>query len=100
VDATDSEHEPEPPAGESPEGVGPEIFREQLRTAAKQDPTHGANIRLNENTVFLEDIEAVEAEPDERRSQVRLRNGLIIGGLSGAAIVAALATLRYRRRRQ
>jgi hypothetical protein len=51
----------------------------------------GANIRLNENTVFLEDIEAVEAEPDERRSRVRLRNGLIVGGLSGAAIVAALA---------
>jgi hypothetical protein len=100
VDTTDPEHGPETSAGEIPEGVGPEIFREHLINAAKQDPADGANIRLNEETVFLEDIESIEAEPDERRSRVRLRNGIIIGGLSGAAIVAALATLRYRRRHQ
>ena len=100
VDDTDAEHEPETLAGEIPEGVGPEIFREHLTKAAKQDPAHGVNIRLNDNTVFLEDIESVEAEPDEHRSRVRLRNGIIIGGLTGAAIAAALATLRYRRRRQ
>jgi MYXO-CTERM domain-containing protein len=28
-----------------------------------------------------------------------LRNGAIVGGLTGAAIVAALATIRYRRRK-
>jgi hypothetical protein len=48
--------------------------------------------------VFLDDIDSVEAEDEGRRSRVRLRNGLIIGGLTGAAIVAALATVRYRRR--
>jgi hypothetical protein len=99
VDGSDSEHALESLAGEIPVGVGPEIFREQLVQAAKQDPGHGANIRLNENTVFLEDIESVEAEADERRSRVLLRNGIIIGGITGAAIVTALATLRYRSRR-
>jgi hypothetical protein len=86
------------PPGEIPAGVGPEIFREQLRRAAEQDPAHGAHIRLEEEVVFLEDIESVEAEPGGHRSRVRLRNGLIIGGITGAAIVAALATIRYRRR--
>lgn len=99
MNRSDSEHVLEPLAGETPVGVGPEIFREQLAQAAKQDPAHGANIRLNENTVYLEDIESVEAEADDRSSRVRLRSGIIIGGLTGAAIVAALATVRYRSRR-
>ena len=99
MEEPDSDHEPETLAGDIPEGVGPEIFRDQLTNATKQDPAHGASIRLDDNTVFLEDIESVEAEPNEHRSRVRLRNGIIIGGLTGAAIVAALATLRYRRRR-
>jgi hypothetical protein len=85
--------------GETPEGVGPEVFREQLRHAARQDSEHGAYIQLDEDTVFLEDIETVEAEPEGHRSRVRLRSGLIISGLTGAAIVAALATVRYRQRR-
>ncbi len=84
--------------GEVPEGVGPEVFRQQLRQAADQDPAHGAHIRLDRDTVFLEDIETVEEEAGSGHSRVRLRNGVIIGGLTGAAIVAALATMRYRRR--
>ena len=85
--------------GEMPEGLGPEVFREQLRQAAKQDPAHGAHITLDAETVFLEDVQSVEAEPETHKSRVRLRNGAIIGGLTGGAIVAALATVRYRRRR-
>jgi hypothetical protein len=85
--------------GEVPDGIGPEVFREQLRRAAQQDPAHGAHIRFASETVFLEDVEAVEADTEPSRSRVRLRSGAIIGGLTGAAIVAALATVRYRRRR-
>ena len=92
------EHEHEAPAGEVPEGVGPEVFRERLRQASEQDPVDGAHITLDDEVVFLEDIESVEAEDDDHKSRVRLRNGLIIGGVTGAAIVAALATVRYRRR--
>ena len=85
--------------GDVPEGLGPEVFRERLRQAAQQDPAHGAHIMIEEETVFLEDVQAVEAEPEGHKSRVRLRNGAIIGGLTGAAIVAALATVRYRRRK-
>jgi hypothetical protein len=85
--------------GDVPEGLGPEVFRERLRQAAQQDPAHGAHITIEEETVFLEDVQAVEAEPEGHKSRVRLRNGAIIGGLTGAAIVAALATVRYRRRK-
>jgi hypothetical protein len=53
---------------------------------------------LEEQSLFLEDIQGVEQESGTGRSRVRLRNGVIIGGLTGAAIVAALATVRYRRR--
>lgn len=74
------------------------MFRERLRQAAQQDPDDGAHITLEEEVVFLEDIETVEAESESHKSRVRLRNGLIIGGVTGAAIVAALATIRYRRR--
>lgn len=94
------DHEPthDGPAGEVPEGVGPEVFRERLRQASQQDPDDGAHITLDDEVVFLEDIESVEAETESHKSRVRLRNGLIIGGVTGAAIVAALATVRYRRR--
>jgi hypothetical protein len=91
--------ENEPVHGDVPEGLGPEVFRERLRQAAQQDPAHGAHITLDAETVFLEDVQSVEAEPEGHKSRVRLRNGAIIGGLTGAAIVAALATVRYRRRR-
>jgi hypothetical protein len=94
--------EPDGPHGEVPEGVGPEVFRERLRQASQQDPVDGAHITLEKEVIFLADIESVEAEPEGEgeghRSRVRLRNGLIIGGVTGAAIVAALATVRYRRR--
>ena len=83
--------------GEVPPGLGPEIFRERLQQVAQADPESGAEITLQDQKVFLADIHSVEAEPDARRSRVRLRNGLIIGGITGAAIVAALATVRYRR---
>jgi hypothetical protein len=56
-----------------------------------------AEITLQDQKLFLADIETVDAEPDGHRSLVRRRNGLIIGGITGAAIVAALATVRYRR---
>ena len=83
--------------GEVPEGLGPDMFRDHLERAA-----HGvddAHVTLQDEDVFLGDIESIEAEvDDEQHSRVRLRNGVIIGGLSGAAIVAALATVRYRRR--
>jgi hypothetical protein len=98
-DRSGDEKDNEPVHGDVPEGLGPEVFREQLRQAAQQDPAHGAHITLEEETVFLEDIQSVEAEPEGHKSHVRLRNGAIIGGLTGAAIVAALATVRYRRRR-
>jgi hypothetical protein len=93
------EKDSDPVHGDVPEGLGPEVFREQLREAARQDPTHGAHIRIKDETLFLEDVESVEAEPEGHQSRVRLRNGAIIGGLTGAAIVAALATVRYRRRK-
>jgi hypothetical protein len=99
VDENDGEQDGEPVHGDVPEGLGPEVFREQLREAARQDPAHGAQIKLQEETLFLEDVESVEAEPEGHKSRVRLRNGAIIGGVTGAAIVAALATIRYRRRR-
>jgi hypothetical protein len=100
---TDAERptDPEPVSvqGDVPDGVGPEVFREQLRRAARQDPAHGAHITIESETVFLEDVESVEAEAGGHQSRVRLRNGAIIGGLTGAAIVGALATIRYRRRK-
>jgi hypothetical protein len=55
---------------------------------------------LDQEVLYLEDIEDVEQESGGSRSRVRLRNGVIIGGLTGAAIVAALATVRYKRRRR
>jgi hypothetical protein len=91
---------PDQPQGEVPPGLGPELFRERLQQAAREDPESGAEIILEDQAVFLVDIESVEAEPDAHRSRVRLRNGLIIGGVTGAAIVAALATVRYRRHRR
>jgi hypothetical protein len=94
MDESESEHA----QGDVPDGVGPELFRERLRQVAGQDPADGAHITLVEEVVFLADIESVEAEPEGQHSRVRLRSGLIIGGVTGAAIVAALATIRYRRR--
>lgn len=91
------EIEAENPLGEVPD-VGPEVFREQLRRAARQDPDDGAHVTLHDEGLYLADIESVEAE-DEHRSRVTLRNGVIIAGVTGAAIVAALATIRFRRRR-
>jgi hypothetical protein len=94
------ERETDPIHGDIPEGVGPEVFRDQLRRAARNESEHGAHIRLRNENVRLEDVDTVEAEAGGHRSRVRLRNGVIIGGLTGAAIVAALATVRYRRRHQ
>ena len=94
----DTEHEG--PPGEVPEGVGPDVFREHLGHITAQHGDDGAHITLDEQSLFLEDIQGVDEEPGTGRSRVRLRNGLIIGGLTGAAIVAALATVRYRRRRR
>ncbi len=85
--------------GEYPEGVGPEVFRDRLAQLAAQDPAHGAHVELDDAYVPVEDIESIEAEDGGHRSRVNLRNGVIIGGLTGAAIVAALATIRYRQRR-
>jgi uncharacterized protein (DUF849 family) len=84
--------------GDVPPGLGPEIFRDHLQRVVGGDSGNGAEITLREQQVALADIEGVEAEADGHRSRIRLRNGLIIGGLTGAAIVAALATTRYRRR--
>lgn len=93
------ETEGEEAQGEVPDGVGPEVFREQLRHAARQDPEHGAHVTLHDEGVYLADIESVEAEEGGHRSRITLRNGAIIAGVTGAAIVAALATIRFRRRR-
>lgn len=84
--------------GEVPHGVGPEVFRERLRDAAAQDPEHGAHVTLDDQRLYLADIESVEPDADGRRTRIRLRNGVIIVGVTGAAIVAALATIRFRRR--
>ena len=86
--------------GDVPEGVGPEVFREQLRQVTRRHAGDGGHITLNKEELSLDDIQGVEQESEAGRSRVRLRNGLIIGGLTGAAIVAALATVRYRRRRR
>jgi hypothetical protein len=97
MDDTDAE----PVHGEEPPGLGASVFRERLRQVARRDADHGGHITLEDQDVYLEDIESVEAEPEGgHRSRVKLRNGIIIGGLTGATIVAALATLRYRRRRK
>jgi hypothetical protein len=85
--------------GDVPDGLGPEVFRRHLERAAEGGGSDGAHITLDEKGVFLEDIVGVEAELEGGRSRVRLRNGVIIGGLTGAAIIAALATIRFRRRR-
>lgn len=85
--------------GEIPDGVGPEVFRERLRQAAQQDPEHGAHVTLHDEGLYLADIESVEEDEDGHRSRITLRNGAIIAGVTGAAIVAALATIRFRRRR-
>ncbi len=90
----------EPTGGEVPEGVGPEIFRERLDQVRRQHADDGAHVTLEEEVLYLEDIQGVEQESGGSRSRVRLRNGVIIGGLTGAAIVAALATVRYKRRRR
>jgi hypothetical protein len=95
----DSEHG-EQVRGDVPEGVGPQVFRDRLDQARRHGAEHGGHITLQDQSVFLDDIDSIEAEPEGHRSRVRLRNGLIIGGLTGAAIVAALATVRYRRRHQ
>jgi hypothetical protein len=86
--------------GEVPEGVGPGMFREHLEQVARQHADDGAHITLEDESLFLEDIQGVDDEPGGARSRIRLRNGVIIGGLTGAAIVAALATVRFRRRRR
>jgi hypothetical protein len=96
----DDDHDSDAVSGEVPEGVGPEIFRERLDRLRHEGAEHGAHIRLQDEQVYVEDIESIEDEPESNRSRVRLRNGLIIGGLTGAAIVAAIATVRYRRRRK
>jgi hypothetical protein len=85
--------------GDVPEGVGPEVFREHLEHVTRHHAADGGYITLNEEDLFFDDIQVVESEPESGRSRIRLRNGLIIGGLTGAAIVAALATVRFRRRR-
>jgi hypothetical protein len=85
--------------GEVPVGLGPEVFREHLRRAAQLDPEDGAHVTLHEQSLYLADIESVEEDEDEHRSRITLRNGVIIAGVTGAAIVAALATIRFRRRR-
>ena len=95
----DSEHS-EQVRGDVPEGVGPQVFRDRLDQARRHGAEHGGHITLQDQSVFLDDIDSIEAESEGHRSRVRLRNGLIIGGLTGAAIVAALATVRYRRRHQ
>ena len=92
------ETEAEAAQGEVPE-VGPEVFREQLRQAARLDPEDGAHVTLHEEGLYLADIESVEAEDGGHRSIITLRNGVIIAGVTGAAIVTALATIRFRRRR-
>ena len=93
MDDIESEHT----QGDAPTGLGPEVYRERLRQVASDDQEHGAEITLHDERLFVADIESVEAESDGHRSRVRLRNGLIIGGITGAAIAAALAARRYRR---
>ena len=99
MDETEAEDVAEDVQGEIPDGVGPEVFRERLRQAAQQDPEHGAHVTLHDEGLYLADIESVEADEDGHRSRITLRNGAIIAGVTGAAIVAALATIRFRRRR-
>ncbi len=85
--------------GDVPDGVGPDVFRQHLEHITRRHADHGGRITVEAEDVFLEDIQSVEQETEGGRSRIRLRNGVIIGGLTGAAIVAALATVRFRRRR-
>ena len=84
--------------GDVPEGVGPEVFREHLARVARHHADHDAHITLDEGRLYLDDIEGVEQEADRARARIRLRHGVIIGGRTAAAIVAAMATVRFRRR--
>lgn len=84
--------------GDVPEGVGPEVFREHLEQVTRQHANNDAHITLEEERLYLADIQGVEQESEGGRSRVHLHNGVIIGGLTGAAIVATLATVRFRRR--
>jgi hypothetical protein len=84
--------------GEAPPGLGPEVFRERLEQASRDAVEFGGQIVVEDEDVYLEDIEAVDEEATSGHSRIRLRNGVIIGGLTGAAIVAALATVRFRHR--
>jgi hypothetical protein len=93
------EAESENAQGEVPDGVGPEVFREQLRRVARLDPEDGAHITLHSEELYASDIESVEPEEGGHHSRITLRSGAIIAGVTGAAIVAALATIRFRRRR-
>jgi len=94
----DDDFELEQMEGDVPDGVGPEVFREQLERVAQHPEHRDAHITLHDERLYLDDIQDVEQESDTGRARIRLRNGVIIGGLTGAAIVAALATIRYRRR--
>jgi hypothetical protein len=97
---TGDEHDADQVSGEVPHGIGPEVFRAQLADATRDGAEHGAHMRLHDQDLYLEDIETIEEDHEGHGSRITLRNGLIIGGITGAAIVAALATVRYRRRRR
>jgi hypothetical protein len=99
-ESDESEEHDESVPGEVPDGIGPEVFRQRLADATRHGAEHGAHMRLQDQEVYLEDIEVIEEDEGGHHSRITLRNGLIIGGITGAAIVAALATVRYRRRRK
>jgi len=79
--------------GEIPEGVGPEIFREHLEQESRRHADDGAHITLEEENLYLEDIQGVEPESGTGRSRVRLRNGVIIGGLEVTFFAANLTKI-------
>lgn len=88
----------EQPHGENPPGLGPEVFRDRLTQVSGDAAEAGAHITFEDEQIPLGDIESVDRDPAGGHSRIRLRNGVVIGGLTGAAIVAALATVRFRHR--
>ncbi len=86
------------PAATSPKGSVPRSSASSCGRPRSRIPRTARTSRSTRRPSSSKTCRASKPNPKAHKSRVRLRNGAIIGGLTGAAIVAALATVRYRRR--
>jgi hypothetical protein len=91
--------------GDVPEGLAADLYPRHLEHLSRQDAYRDAVLRFADapdgaHDVALDQVTGIE-DPSEGSSRwkIRLRNGAIVLA-SGAAIAAAIAALRYRRRRE